>query len=251
MAEHSEHSMGDQAHADHGHGEHGHDDDHGHHINYKKIYIALLVLLVISVAGPFLGIFWVTMITAFGIAIVKATLVVQNFMHLKVERQIAKWLLASSLLLMFLFFAGVSPDVMKHDGAGWENIAAKQVIAAGIDSGEEHEEEAEHAEEEVEAEPVVAAFSAEMAYTQVCATCHGAGGEGDGPGSAILDPKPANFADAAFWAERDDALMVQVIREGGASIGKSIQMAPWGALYDDEQAQQIVDYMRGVFVPGA
>ena len=243
MAEHIEHSAGEPGHDEHG--------DHGHHINYKKIYIVLLVLLVISVAGPFLGIFWVTLLTAFGIAIVKATLVVQNFMHLKIERQIAKWVLAASLLLMFLFFAGVAPDVMRHDGAGWENVAAKQVVAAGIDSGEEHEEDAEHAEEEVEAEPVVAAFNAETAYTQVCATCHGATGQGDGPGSAILDPKPATFADPAFWAERDDALMVQVIREGGASIGKSIQMAPWGALYDEEQAQLIVDYMRDAFGPGA
>ena len=34
----------------------GHEHD-GHHTNYKKIYFTLLILLVISVTGPFLGIF--------------------------------------------------------------------------------------------------------------------------------------------------------------------------------------------------
>ena len=49
------------------------------HPNYRKIYFVLLALLVISVAGPFVGIRWITLITAFGIAVVKARLVVQNF----------------------------------------------------------------------------------------------------------------------------------------------------------------------------
>ena len=243
MAEHTEHTGGD----------HGH-DDHGHHIDYKKIYIILLVLLVISVAGPFLEILWVTLITAFGIAIVKATLVVQNFMHLKIERQIAKWMLAASLLLMFLLYAGVSPDVMEHEGANWENIAAKQVIAAGIDSGDHGEEGEEHAEEgeEAEAEPeqVVVAFDAATAYTQTCQTCHGASGAGDGPGAVALDPKPAAFSDVEFWETRTDADLITVIRQGGAAVGRSVLMPPWGTLYDDEQAQQIVDYLRDNFGPG-
>ena len=99
-----------------------------HHVNYKKIYFALLVLLVISVAGPFLEILWVTLITAFGIAVVKANLVINNFMHLKWERRIVKWVLATSLVLMALFFFGVAPDVMEHEGRNWENVAAKEYI---------------------------------------------------------------------------------------------------------------------------
>lgn len=109
-----------------------------HHTNYTKIYITLLVLLVVSIIGPELGIFWVTLVTAFGIALVKATMVIREFMHLKDERALIGWVLASSLLLMFLFFFGVAPDVMKHEGANWENIAAKEYIEAGLSaSGEE------------------------------------------------------------------------------------------------------------------
>ncbi|MDA1095684.1 MAG: cytochrome C oxidase subunit IV family protein, partial [Chloroflexi bacterium] len=83
-----------------------HDD--GHHVNYKKIYFILLGLLVVSVAGPFLGILWVTLITAFGIAFVKANLVIQNFMHLRWEKRLMKWMLTSSLILVALFLAGVA-----------------------------------------------------------------------------------------------------------------------------------------------
>ena len=126
-----------------------HHDD-GHHVNYFGIYVALLILFLISVAGPMVGevtgIAAITLITAFGIAIVKANLVVQNFMHLKWERSLIKWMLASSLILMFLLFAGVAPDVMKHDGAGWENVAAKEAVERGIASeGHDDEESADEA----------------------------------------------------------------------------------------------------------
>jgi len=35
-----------------------------------------------------------------------------------------KWMLATSLVLMLLLFAGVAPDVMKHEGSRWVNNAA-------------------------------------------------------------------------------------------------------------------------------
>ena len=94
------------------HAEHAHPD-------YVKIWAILLVLLAISIAGPFLGIPVVTLITAFGIAIVKAYLVAKNFMHLNIEPRYAVYLLLTMLLLMLLFFAGVAPDVMKESGSNW------------------------------------------------------------------------------------------------------------------------------------
>ena len=57
------------------------------HPNYVKIWYWLLVLLAISVVGPMLEIPAVTIITAFGIALVKSFLVAANFMHLKFERK--------------------------------------------------------------------------------------------------------------------------------------------------------------------
>ena len=92
--------------------------DH-HHVNYIRIWQILLVLLVISVAGPFLEIQAVTLVTAFGIAIVKAYLVAKNFMHLNIEPRYAVYLLLTMLVFVFLFFAAVAPDVMKHEGQNW------------------------------------------------------------------------------------------------------------------------------------
>lgn len=88
--------------------------------NYVKIWGILLVLLVISVVGPFAGIRVVTLITAFGIALVKAYIVARNFMHLDVEKPIIHWLLVMTLVLMVLLFAGLAPDVMKHEGRNWK-----------------------------------------------------------------------------------------------------------------------------------
>jgi caa(3)-type oxidase subunit IV len=90
-----------------------------HEVNYVKIWLILLALLVVSILGPFLGIKVVTLITAFGIAIVKAYLVAKNFMHLNIEPRYVVYLLLTMLVFMLLLFAGVAPDVMKHEGTNW------------------------------------------------------------------------------------------------------------------------------------
>lgn len=215
---------------------HGHDD--GHHVNYFKIYVILVVLFLISVAGPevgeFTGLRWITLVTAFGIAVWKANLVIQNFMHLKWERNLMKWVLATSLILMFLMVAGISPDVMNHEGRNWENVAAKAAVERGVDG------EAE-AEEVVAAAPV--GFTAESAYQGICATCHGAEGMGNGAAGVALDPPPANFTDPAFWAERDRQRIIDVLENGAASVGGSSLMAAYGGLYTDEQIADLADYV--------
>ena len=91
-----------------------HDDSH-----YWKIYYTLLVLLVVSIVGPFAEIWWLTLITAFGVAIVKAFLVCKHFMHLNIEARWVIYLLATMLVFMFLFFTAVAPDVMKWEGDNW------------------------------------------------------------------------------------------------------------------------------------
>ena len=106
--------------------------EHGHHRNYVKIWGILCVLLVISVVGPMAEIQIVTLITAFGIAFVKAYLVCKNFMHLDVEKPVVWYILTTCCVFMVLFFAAVAPDVMKHEGTNWSNEAAKAAGARGI-----------------------------------------------------------------------------------------------------------------------
>jgi caa(3)-type oxidase subunit IV len=218
-------------------GQHGEGHDAGHHVNYKKIYFVLLALLVVSVAGPFLEILWVTLITAFGIAVVKANLVIQNFMHLKWERRLMKWMLATSLLLMALMFAGIAADVMNHEGRNWENVAAMAAVERGIEDP--------HAEDEAEEVEVVveAGFNVESMYNVVCATCHGQAGDGTGAAGAALDPPPANFTDPAFWESRDMDRILNVITNGAVAVGGSPLMVGWSASFSSEQIQEFADYV--------
>ena len=101
-----------------------HADDHGEgHVSYVKIYYILLALLVVSIIGPELGIRWVTLFTAFGIAIIKAYLVLKYFMHVTLEPKYVVYMVTTVLVFCFLFFAGVAPDVMKSSGSNWEKPA--------------------------------------------------------------------------------------------------------------------------------
>ena len=99
------------------------------HPNYVKIWYWLLVLLAISVAGPMLEVPAITLITAFGIAIIKSFLVAANFMHLKFERKIIWFLLIMSICLLGVFFFGTAPDLMMTEGDQWiDCIADKSCI---------------------------------------------------------------------------------------------------------------------------
>lgn len=114
-------------------------EEHTHHGDYVRIWAILVVLLVVSVAGPFFGHPLVTLVTAFGIALVKAYLVAKNFMHITVAPRYVAYLVGIVLMFMLLFFAGTAPDVMKSAGTNWEKpawIAAHEAAMHGGGHGE-------------------------------------------------------------------------------------------------------------------
>ena len=176
----------------------GHSEDRGGLLgnHYVRIYALLLVLLAVSIAGPLVGerldteisIFGyriglgitLTLITAFGIAIWKASLVVKHFMHLSIERPIAKIFLAASVLLLALFWGGVAPDVQLHDGRMWENLAAKAAVDRGI--VDKHAGDDEHAAE--------AGHTGEVAHASLVPTHKS---------TDNLLPGGYNLAHAGFW----------------------------------------------------
>lgn len=128
--------------AAHDAGGHGHHEDHTK--QYVKIWLVLLALLVVSVVGPFVGtalnIYAITLLTAFGIALVKAFLVIKYFMHLTVEKKYIGFLMLTMLAFMLVFLGGVSPDVMKHEGQRWQNTAAQKVVTDGLAEEEKNKE---------------------------------------------------------------------------------------------------------------
>ncbi len=236
---------------------HAHTHADAPHPNYRKIYITLLILLAISVAGPATGVKWIVLITSFGIAIVKANLVIQNFMHLKWERRIAKIVLIAALALMGVFFFGIAPDIMRHHGENWVNDAAIAATNRGIpnpDSAGTPKEQREREEEAPKLPETAAATAAGGAsagacnpaatFAQNCTPCHGPQGQGNGPVAASLNPRPANFTSAAFWQGKSDAELTKAIRQGGASVGRSASMPAWGSMINEEQAEQMVAYLK-------
>jgi caa(3)-type oxidase subunit IV len=124
--------------------DHAHADESHAHPNYWRIWATLCVLLSISVAGPFVGIKIVTLITAFGIAVVKAYLVAKYFMHIDIAARYVTYFIATALVFMLLFFAGAAPDVMKPQGRNWEKPAwIDGSIHGAMSPGGEHEAPAE------------------------------------------------------------------------------------------------------------
>lgn len=67
-------------------------------------------------------------------------------------------------------------------------------------------------------------------FARNCASCHGAQGRGDGAAGANLDPKPANFLDAAFIEAASPFQSYNVVRLGVPGTG----MAPYPQLSDEE-----------------
>lgn len=124
--------MGQAAHANsHDHGGHGGGDHHGAHhgpIYYIKIWALLLVLLAISILGPMLGHKILTLITAFGVAVVKALIVAAFFMHLNIEKRYVWYILFAMLAMVGMFFFGTAADIMKPVGSNWEKTSAIQLI---------------------------------------------------------------------------------------------------------------------------
>ena len=92
------------------------------HPDYWKIYKWLLVLFAVSVLGPWLfpDVKVIVLLTAFGIAVVKALLVAANFMHLNVERKYIWHLFLICLVFLFVLFAAVAPDVLNNEGHNWK-----------------------------------------------------------------------------------------------------------------------------------
>jgi len=110
------------------------------HTNYAKIYWTLMVLFIISVVGPEIP--WpenlettMILITAFGIAVVKAIIVAGWFMHLAHEKKYIWYGFITSLALLFLFVIAVAPDVTMTKGHNWQSQ-----IPSTMDSHEGHDE---------------------------------------------------------------------------------------------------------------
>ena len=88
-----------------------------------------------------------------------------------------------------------------------------------------------------------------LTYQNLCASCHGETGCGDGPLASTLDPKPARHCDGARMNGIEDDYLVEIITRGGYALGKSPMMAAWEGNLTPQQIQDVVAYIRTLADP--
>jgi len=83
-------------------------------------------------------------------------------------------------------------------------------------------------------------------FQHYCQTCHGETGAGDGFNAFNLDPRPRDLSDPAFQKKKTDAELTDAVRRGGAGVGLSSMMPPWGKTLSQAEVDEVVLYVRSL-----
>jgi mono/diheme cytochrome c family protein len=83
-------------------------------------------------------------------------------------------------------------------------------------------------------------------YSHYCQTCHGETGAGDGFNAFNLDPRPRDLSDPALQKKKSDAELADTIRRGGAGVGLSALMPPWGHTLSARQIDEVILFVRAL-----
>ncbi len=84
----------------------------------------------------------------------------------------------------------------------------------------------------------------QQVYQTYCVGCHGERGQADGFNAYNLDPHPRDLSDPVFQKKTSNADLADAIRRGGAGVGLSSLMPPWGHTLDARQIDAVVLYIR-------
>lgn len=79
-------------------------------------------------------------------------------------------------------------------------------------------------------------------FQQLCATCHGQVGKGDGPAGAGLNPKPRDLS----ITTKTDAELKTIMTKGGAAAGLSPTMPPMGATLSEPELANVIAFIRSL-----
>lgn len=89
---------------------------------------------------------------------------------------------------------------------------------------------------------VADAARGELIFKKYCVLCHGEKADGNGVAAKIYNPPPANLTLSAY----SDEYKTGIIRDGGAAVGRSPSMPPWGKELDEAQIRDLVAYLRRI-----
>src|SRR5262249_23082270 len=92
--------------------------------------------------------------------------------------------------------------------------------------------------------PPPGAPTAARLYLGLCATCHGADGQGSWRAALFL-VRPGKFSAPAAIDGRSDQYLFDLIKNGGAPIGRP-GMPAFGSTLTDSDIRELVAYVRGL-----
>jgi len=90
--------------------------------------------------------------------------------------------------------------------------------------------------------PPPGAPKAERLYLGLCATCHGSDGRGSWSAALFL-VRPGKLSDASVLDRRSDQYLFDLIKHGGAPIGRP-GMPAFGSTLADAEIAELVAYVR-------
>jgi len=79
-------------------------------------------------------------------------------------------------------------------------------------------------------------------FVKRCSVCHGEKADGNSNLAKMLDPKPANL----LVSKLDSAARNQIVRKGGASVGRSPVMPNWEAELSEAELRNVIGYVASL-----
>ena len=79
-------------------------------------------------------------------------------------------------------------------------------------------------------------------FVKRCSVCHGEKADGNSNLAKMLDPKPANL----LVSKLDNVARNQIVRKGGAAVGRSPVMPNWEAELSEAELRNVIGYVASL-----
>jgi caa(3)-type oxidase subunit IV len=181
---------------------------HHHSLSDKTaitVGLTLFFLTILTVAVAQVDLGPINFLVAMLVATIKASLVISFFMGLKSEPRLNAVMFLSSVIFFGIFVGLTASDLfMRGDVYFVKGENFLQPVKTG---------KAEFVRPWISTPEIVAHGKA--IYGQVCVTCHGEAGQGNGAAAAALNPKPRNFTQSLDWKNgRSLAMIYKTLTHG-------------------------------------